>query len=335
MKRPKLSAPFPWFGGKSRAAPLIWERLGKIDNYVEPFAGSLAVLLGSPSQAHTETINDLDGFIANFWRAISRSPDEVAHYADYPVSEADKTARHLWLVKRRKKFTSRLQADPDYYDAKIAGWWCWGICCWIGGDWCSGNGPWKNVDGLLVHIKNKDPGVSRQLPILGNVGVGVTRQCVHSTKSHEGKYLYEWFAALGERLARVRVCCGDWKRVCGPSVTVLHGITAVVLDPPYSMKDRSRVYVLDSGTVAAECRDWALSVGTDPRMRIVLCGYDTEHTMPGWTRVKWKAQGGYAGQGDGSNINSSRETLWFSPHCLGESQESMFGDFSMHKLKLF
>ena len=40
-----LKAPFPWFGGKSRAAHLIWPRFGKVGNYVEPFAGSLSVLL--------------------------------------------------------------------------------------------------------------------------------------------------------------------------------------------------------------------------------------------------------------------------------------------------
>lgn len=34
----QLTAPFPWFGGKSRAASLIWDRLGKCANYVEPFA---------------------------------------------------------------------------------------------------------------------------------------------------------------------------------------------------------------------------------------------------------------------------------------------------------
>lgn len=42
----KLKAPFPWFGGKSRAAHLVWERFGAVGNYVEPFAGSLAVLGG-------------------------------------------------------------------------------------------------------------------------------------------------------------------------------------------------------------------------------------------------------------------------------------------------
>lgn len=44
MKPEILKAPFPWFGGKSRVAPQVWERFGDVDNYVEPFAGSLAVL---------------------------------------------------------------------------------------------------------------------------------------------------------------------------------------------------------------------------------------------------------------------------------------------------
>ena len=40
-----LKAPFPWFGGKSRAAHLVWERFGNVRAYVEPFFGSGAVLL--------------------------------------------------------------------------------------------------------------------------------------------------------------------------------------------------------------------------------------------------------------------------------------------------
>lgn len=43
LRRAALKAPFPWFGGKSRVAPLIWARFGEVRNYVEPFAGSLAV----------------------------------------------------------------------------------------------------------------------------------------------------------------------------------------------------------------------------------------------------------------------------------------------------
>ena len=47
----KLKAPFPYFGGKSLAAGLVWSRLGEVKNYVEPFAGSLAVLLGQAPPA--------------------------------------------------------------------------------------------------------------------------------------------------------------------------------------------------------------------------------------------------------------------------------------------
>lgn len=39
-----LKAPFPWFGGKSTVADLVWQRFGDVPNYVEPFFGSGAVL---------------------------------------------------------------------------------------------------------------------------------------------------------------------------------------------------------------------------------------------------------------------------------------------------
>jgi site-specific DNA-adenine methylase len=57
----ELKAPFPWFGGKSRIADIVWDALGPVDNYVEPFAGSMAVLLHRPDerwQSGAETVND-------------------------------------------------------------------------------------------------------------------------------------------------------------------------------------------------------------------------------------------------------------------------------------
>lgn len=45
-----LQAPFPYFGGKSKAAPEVWQAFGPVDNYVEPFAGSAAMLLAAPDQ---------------------------------------------------------------------------------------------------------------------------------------------------------------------------------------------------------------------------------------------------------------------------------------------
>lgn len=108
-----LKAPFPWFGGKRKVAPVVWERLGDVDNYVEPFAGSLAVLLGRPTEPKTETVNDKDGYIVNFWRAVQHDPEQVAHWADWPVTEPDLVARHLWLVNEGRTVIQRLEHDPD------------------------------------------------------------------------------------------------------------------------------------------------------------------------------------------------------------------------------
>lgn len=136
MKAPALKAPFPWFGGKSRVSHLVWNAFGDVANYVEPFAGSLAVLLGRPHAPRIETVNDLDCYLANFWRAVQYAPEEVARWADWPVNEIDLHARHRWLVAQ-SEFRERMRADPEYFDARVAGWWVWGICQWIGGGWCS------------------------------------------------------------------------------------------------------------------------------------------------------------------------------------------------------
>jgi hypothetical protein len=125
MLEEKLKAPFPWFGGKSRVADLVWQRLGAdVCNYVEPFFGSGAVLLGRPgfdAEKMTETINDKDGFVANFWRAISKDPEAVADSSDWPQNENDLHARHAWLVGQRETLVARLEGDPEFFDAKIAG----------------------------------------------------------------------------------------------------------------------------------------------------------------------------------------------------------------------
>jgi len=154
-----LRAPFPWFGGKSRAAALIWARFGDVPNYVEPFAGSLAVLLGRPHAPRAETVNDKDAYVANFWRATEADPEAVAHYADWPVNEADLHARHEWLVGQTG-FRQRMLGDPDHYDVKIAGWWVWGLCQWIGGGWCRGVDrlDWKSRPHL-----NGNMGIHRKL----------------------------------------------------------------------------------------------------------------------------------------------------------------------------
>lgn len=316
-----LRAPFPWFGGKSRVADLVWDRFGDVPNYVEPFFGSGAVLLGRPHAAHTETVNDLDCMVANFWRALQHDSDAVSYYADSPVNEADQHARHLWLVSQ-EQFRESMKVDPDFYDPKIAGWWVWGCCTWIGSGWCSVQ---------LPHLGDAGRGVNRQLPHLGNAGTGVHRKLPHLGDAGQEDYsdtpTQVYMGELAKRLRRVRVACGDWERVCGPSVTFKHGVTGVFLDPPYAdtAERQDNIYATDSNTVAHDVREWAIANGDNKEMRIALCGYEGEHAMPdSWECVAWKGRGGYGSQGDGSGReNSDRERIWFSPYCLGVTQNKI------------
>jgi len=327
----KLKAPFPWFGGKRKVASQVWERLGDVKNYVEPFFGSGAVLLGRPHAPHLETINDLDGYVANFWRAIKTKPDEVAEYADNPVNENDLHARHVWLLQRRESLQASLDGDPDYCDARIAGYWVWGSCCWIGSGFCSGNGPWWiNEERQLVHLGDNGQGVNRKLVHLGNNGQGVNRKLVHLGDNGQGDEpqarLSNWFNALADRLRNVRVCSGDWSRVCGPSVTFKHGMTGVFLDPPYAdTAERSEnLYRRDCLSVAHDVRKWAIENGDNPLLRIALCGYEGEHQMPdSWSALEWSAGSGFGGQAKERTENGKRERIWFSPHCI-QLQEELF-----------
>ena len=288
-----LQAPFPWFGGKRKVSAEVWARFGAVDNYVEPFFGSGAVLLGRPSPiVGNETINDLDGYVANFWRAIQREPEGVAVWADNPVNENDLHARHVWLLQQRETLRARLDGDPEFSDPKIAGWWVWGIACWIGSGFCSGKGPWW---------------------------IDENRKLVHLGDNGQGERLVDWFGALSERLRRVRVCSGDWSRVCGPSVTHKHGMTGVFLDPPYAdTADRqSDLYREDSLDVAHAVREWAIANGDHPLLRIALCGYDGEHEMPAdWSVYRWSAGEGFGGQAAERSKNGNRERIWFSPACI-------------------
>lgn len=297
----RLKAPYPYFGGKRAVADLVWDRFGDVANYVEPFFGSGAVLLGRPHKPRIETVNDLDAMICNFWRAVQYAPDEVAHHADWPVNENDLHARHAQLIERKEEISDIIQ-DPKAYDAEVAGWWVWGICQWIGSGWC-----WKRTRQLSC-LSEGERGIIKR-PAIANNGRGI-----HSPTTDVGRLL----SALAERLRLVRVCCGDWKRVCTPAVTTgVHPDTAVFLDPPYGVGDRAEVYDNDSRDVSQECLKWCQE--NEKNIKIAVCGYDGEYNVledSNWEVVFWKASGGFGNQRkNGSNDNAGRERIWFSPRC--------------------
>ena len=303
----ELTAPFPYFGGKRRAAPMIWDALGDPGGYVEPFAGSAAVLLARPlfTGRRVETINDADGWLVNAWRAIQLSPSEVAAHAHGPVTEIDYHARLAWLQERRTPdLASWLEGDPEAHDPKAAAWWLYVCACGIGDPW--GPGPWRVVDRHLRdtrHLGNAGRGVNRELPHLGNAG-----------------QLDGYMRALAARLARVRITCGDWRRVLKPSViraTASNSTIGVLLDPPYSTSG-DLYATTNTGQhqdISAQVREWATDNGTN--YRIVLCGFDDEHDE--LLGHGWRKEIGRAGGGAGYNTDGRagrRERLWLSPTCV-------------------
>ena len=181
----------------------------------------------------------------------------------------------------------------------------WGICAWIGQGWC------QKTANKLPHLGDAGKGINRKLPHLGDAG----------------KEIETYFLALAERLRRVRVACGDWTRVLGESVTVKHGITGVLLDPPYSSSEHDVQYAMKADGVAEAVRQWAVENGDNPLLRIAYCGYAESgiEFPPSWECLAWKACGGYGSQGDArGRVNSHRERIWFSPHCIAEDQPSLF-----------
>lgn len=325
---PILKSPFPQFGGKSRAASEIWKRFGDVPNYVDPFCASLAIPLSRPHEPGIETVNDADKFICNFWRAARDNPDEVARWADQPVNECDLEAQHFWLISKGVERLADLLTDPDASDPKIAGWWCHGACSWIGSGWCSGDGPWRIENGKWA-LRNAGHGVNRQLPHLGDAGQGVNRKFPLNSESVHGIGIRAYLHQIADRLRRVRVACGDWTRIVTPSCTHRHGMTGLLLDPPYGEgeidyqaggnRDRS---------IADAAREFAIQEGRNPLMRIALCGYEGQHEMPDdWSVFEWKAIGGYSSTAEEETqgqLNRHRERIWFSPACLPVEQPMLF-----------
>jgi DNA adenine methylase len=323
-----LLSPFPYFGGKRSVAHEVWSRLGSPIQYIEPFCGSAAVLLAAPRPASLEVINDGSGFIANFWRAVKHSADLVAEWADYPVSHIDLGGRHVWLMEQRDQIGAGLR-DPNWPgDAKVAGWWLWGQCCWIGSGWCdwvgkvphAGNaGMGVQALGQVPHAGNAGMGVQAlgqvphagdagrgvqalgKVPHAGNAGMGLLTSC--------GRTAQAWLRRIADRLERVRIVHGDWSRCLNNHYG--GDETAVFLDPPYRAYEK--LYGVSS-PVADSVAAWARD---NEHLRIALCGHNGDYQLDGWDVVKWsRGKPTYGG-----SQTTDDECVWYSPACEASTRQ--------------
>ncbi len=72
-----MRTPLTYYGGKQALARQIVPLFPPHRSYLEPFAGGAAVLFAK-APAERETLNDLDGQVMRFWRALRERPDELA-----------------------------------------------------------------------------------------------------------------------------------------------------------------------------------------------------------------------------------------------------------------
>lgn len=296
----ELTAPVQYFGGKRRIADEIWSRFRDVDHYIEPFCGSAAVLLGRPGGAPdsgAETINDINGYVTNFWRAVKFEPDALSVYAAWPINELDLHSRRDWLQSIRDDLTERLRSDPEFYDIRSAAWWCWGASVWLGRGWPAAS--WQQIP----DISSKNGG--------GVAGMD-HRECKFE------------FRRLADRLEDVRVLCGGWKRPLQSDAALRCGGNAepvgVFLDPPY--RGAETVYADDSDDVAGDVEQWCREHGDDRTLRIALCGTAGDYSLPGWDVYEWTAPGGYKNVG-GDDSGRDTERVWFSPGCAEARQTTI------------
>lgn len=124
-----MRSPVPYFGSKQTIADRIVAEFPDHLHYVEPYAGSLAVLLAKPP-APMETVNDLDQAVVTFWRVLRERPEyllaacdltphsRVEHQASYDLpADLDEIelARRVWVQLTQGRGGTRRRTGWRFY----------------------------------------------------------------------------------------------------------------------------------------------------------------------------------------------------------------------------
>jgi DNA adenine methylase len=189
--------------------------------------------------------------------------------------------------------------------------------------------------GVQAYRYRDAPGVPKKMPEVGYKEgmVNVPGRGVHASQYTAPAALLAYFERLATRLRRVRILCGDWRRVVKPSITTNHGLTALFMDSEYPADEHDMTYhqgKKEAGQphIWYQVAQWAVENGDNPLLRICVAGYFSEKSdsmfPASWERYRWEARGGYSNQSaDGrGRANAKRECLWFNQNCLNPSEEA-------------
>lgn len=122
-----MKTPVSYYGGKGRLAPWITGLFPQHRVYVEPFAGSAAVLFAKPRCVH-EIINDVDGGVVTFMRVLREQPEELERlcrlspYARDEYDLADPDADDLTDLERARQWWVRSSQAFGQVATRDTGW---------------------------------------------------------------------------------------------------------------------------------------------------------------------------------------------------------------------
>lgn len=272
---------FPWPGAKTRMAEWIVSLMHPSQGYLEPFAGSAAVLFARPRVQH-ETLNDLDGSIVRFYRtlrdhkvtlvnALNRTPYSEEEFAlcVQPLSEEE--ADELGDVEVARRFYVRT-AQAFQGSAQWPGWGM--TVAW--GD-TTRAGKWRNL------VKRMDDVADRL-------------QGVQITHRNALSLLTQYAAAKGRS--------ADYE-------------LTIYCDPPYANEDVTLRYEHHSDKLAEELAEVLHQMGS--HVQILVSGYPGvyDKLFADWQRIErpMKASGGSKTSTSGSfgGMSGERiEVLWSS-----------------------
>ncbi len=320
-------APFVYFGNKKTIAAEVWKKFGAAKMYIEPFMGTGSVFFSCPHQLDSAILNDSDGLVTNFWRAVKYNPEGVAEHCDMLRDEIECHARFLYTMRHSgADFTTRLVESVYYCDAKLAGWWAGYNSAMIMPQ-CGIPGVWYIDDeGRLSRAARPYVGgVYFQKPnVQGKACIRWVRQ---------GTVL-ERLITLKNKLDVACILCGDWHRTMIDHILDMPDV-AIFLDPPYdSSVNKVKETYKQSIPVTSGVYDWCLEQTTlRPHLRIAVCGYAGEQyealTDHGWNAHRWATHGGLgktarSEQTEEADWHTKRmkETIWFSPACLPDAQQT-------------
>lgn len=103
-----MRPPFPYYGAKARIAPWIVGLMPREHRvYVEPFAGSAAVLFARQRPAAHEVLNDLDGNVTTFFRVLREREAELIRVLTLTPTAGRSTGRPPWSARTSTTWNGR------------------------------------------------------------------------------------------------------------------------------------------------------------------------------------------------------------------------------------